>query len=39
MERIQKIESQIEKILAWEISPKNKELVLNWLSTLLIKLS
>lgn len=39
MTRIQKIESQIKKILAWEISPKNKELVLAGLNTLLIKLS
>lgn len=37
MERTQKIELQIEKILAWEKTPKNKELVLNGLNTLLLQ--
>jgi len=39
MERIQKIENQIEKILAWELKVKNKELVLDGLNTLLDKLN
>jgi len=39
MERIEKIETQIDKIINWEIQVKNKELVLAWLNTLLDKLS